>query len=94
MLQSREEEEETAVRKATYPIDSLFLNRWSPRSMTGEELDDNKIMTLLKQQDGRHPLLTINLGDSYMLREIPNTGIEFLIFCLKEIKNGQVMLLY
>ncbi len=48
MLQSREEEEETAIRKATYPIDSLFLNRWSPRSMTGEELDDNKIMTLFE----------------------------------------------
>ena len=48
MLQSREEEEETVIRKATYPIDSLFLNRWSPRSMTGEELDDNKIMTLFE----------------------------------------------
>jgi nitroreductase len=51
MLQSREEEEEkleTARRKPTYPIESLFLNRWSPRSMTGEELDDNEIMTLFE----------------------------------------------
>ena len=51
MLQSREEEEEkmeTARRKPTYPIDSLLLNRWSPRSMTGEELNDNEIMTLFE----------------------------------------------
>jgi hypothetical protein len=51
MLQSREEEEEklgTARRKPTYPIDSLFLNRWSPRSMTGEELDDEDLMTLFE----------------------------------------------
>jgi nitroreductase len=44
MLQSRED----AIRKPTYPIDSLFLNRWSSRSMTGEELDDNEIMTLFE----------------------------------------------
>jgi hypothetical protein len=48
MLQSREEEEETAIRKPAYPIDSLFLNRWLSRSMTGEELDDEDIMTLFE----------------------------------------------
>jgi Nitroreductase family len=48
MLQSKEEEEETAKRKPTYQIDPLFHNRWSPRSMTGEELDDEDIMTLFE----------------------------------------------
>jgi hypothetical protein len=44
MLQSREEEEElleTARRKPTYPIDSLFTNRWSPRSMIMKEREKN-----------------------------------------------------
>ena len=28
------------IRKPAYKINPLFLNRWSPRSMTGEELND------------------------------------------------------
>ena len=29
----------TERRQSTYKINPLILNRWSPRSMTGEELD-------------------------------------------------------
>ena len=35
-------------RKSTYPINPLILNRWSPRSMTGEELDNEEIMSLFE----------------------------------------------
>lgn len=35
-------------RKATYPIDEQFTKRWSPRSMTGEELDDKQLLTLFE----------------------------------------------
>jgi nitroreductase len=35
-------------RKPTYTINPLILNRWSPRSMTGEELDDGILMTLFE----------------------------------------------
>ncbi|HSX04058.1 MAG TPA: nitroreductase family protein [Rhabdochlamydiaceae bacterium] len=35
-------------RKTKYPILPLFLNRWSPRSMTGEEMTDVEIMTLFE----------------------------------------------
>ena len=35
-------------RKSTYPINPLILNRWSARSMTGEELDNEEIMSLFE----------------------------------------------
>ena len=35
-------------RQSTYKINPLILNRWSPRSMTGEELDDDTIMSLFE----------------------------------------------
>jgi nitroreductase len=38
----------TERRQSTYIINPLILNRWSPRSMTGEELDDDTIMSLLE----------------------------------------------
>ena len=36
------------VRKADYPIDKIFLNRWSPRAMSGEELTDTELFTLFE----------------------------------------------
>ncbi|HEY6950456.1 MAG TPA: nitroreductase family protein [Nitrososphaeraceae archaeon] len=35
-------------RITEYPINPLILNRWSPRSMTGEELDEDDIMSLFE----------------------------------------------
>ncbi|MBI2548432.1 nitroreductase family protein [Candidatus Woesearchaeota archaeon] len=35
-------------RKANYDIDHLFLNRWSPRSMTGEALIEDEFMPLFE----------------------------------------------
>jgi nitroreductase len=35
-------------RKSTYNIHSLILSRWSPRSMTGEELTDEVLMSLFE----------------------------------------------
>ena len=40
--------ESGSVRKSDYPINSLILNRWSPRSMTGEALNDDDIMSLFE----------------------------------------------
>ena len=40
--------ESQTIRKPAYPINPLILNRWSPRSMTGEELDDDDIMSLFE----------------------------------------------
>jgi len=44
MQESRNE----TIRKSAYPINPLILNRWSPRSMTGEELRDDDIMSLFE----------------------------------------------
>src|SRR4030066_58856 len=43
-----QESETERSRKSTYPINPLILNRWSPRSMTGEELDNEGIMSLFE----------------------------------------------
>jgi nitroreductase len=36
------------VRKADHPIESLFLERWSPRAMSGEPLSEGEILTLFE----------------------------------------------
>jgi len=36
------------TRKADYPIDNLFLDRWSPRAMSGEEIGERDLMVLLE----------------------------------------------
>ena len=43
-----QESETERSRKSTYQINPLILNRWSPRSMTGEELDNEEIMSLFE----------------------------------------------
>jgi len=35
-------------READYPVDELFLDRWSPRAMSGEELAEDDLMTLFE----------------------------------------------
>src|SRR5215470_10715693 len=37
-----------AKRKPNYPIEPLLLNRWSPRSMTGEPLPDEELFALFE----------------------------------------------
>lgn len=43
-----QESEIEITRRATHPINPLILNRWSPRSMTGEELKNEDIMSLFE----------------------------------------------
>jgi nitroreductase len=35
-------------RKADYPINELFLDRWSPRAMSGEEISQEELFTLFE----------------------------------------------
>ena len=35
-------------RNANYDIEPIFLNRWSPRAMTGDELKDDELMPLFE----------------------------------------------
>jgi nitroreductase len=35
-------------RKADFPIDRLFVRRWSPRAMSGESITDHEMMTLFE----------------------------------------------
>ena len=36
------------IRKPDHPIESLFVERWSPRAMSGEPLSDGEILTLFE----------------------------------------------
>ena len=35
-------------RKPRYEVDDLFINRWSPRAMSGEEIDETTLMSLFE----------------------------------------------
>ena len=35
-------------RKADHPVDKIFLNRWSPRAMTGEAISQDDLMSLFE----------------------------------------------
>lgn len=35
-------------RSSHYPIDNMFLERWSPRAMSGAEISDHDLMTLFE----------------------------------------------
>src|ERR1700720_2738631 len=35
-------------RTADYPIDALFLERWSPRAFTGEAISTRELLTFLE----------------------------------------------
>lgn len=41
-------EEVRTQRKPNYDVHPLIVNRWSPRSMTGEELSDDELMPLFE----------------------------------------------
>src|SRR6185295_20245618 len=36
------------VRRADHPVDNLFLDRWSPRAMSGEEIPAEDLMVLFE----------------------------------------------
>lgn len=36
------------MRRADHPIDTLFLDRWSPRAMSGEEIPESELMLLFE----------------------------------------------
>lgn len=41
-------EKGSTVRRADHPIDPLFLDRWSPRAMSGEPIPEADLMTLFE----------------------------------------------
>src|SRR5512138_1555466 len=35
-------------RQADHPVERIFVDRWSPRAMSGEELSDEAVLTLFE----------------------------------------------
>jgi nitroreductase len=71
--------ESESVRKPHYPINPLILNRWSPRSMTGEGLNDDDIMSLFEAARWAPSTYNNNHGDLFMPKETQNIGTGSLI---------------
>jgi len=42
------EKEIKEFRKPEFPVESVFLNRWSPRAMSGEKISDKELMSLFE----------------------------------------------
>lgn len=36
------------MRRAEHPVDEIFLDRWSPRAMSGEEIEESELLTLFE----------------------------------------------
>ena len=36
------------IRRAHYPVDAIFLDRWSPRAMSGAEISEHELLTLFE----------------------------------------------
>jgi hypothetical protein len=56
----------TKIRKVENNINPLFVNRWSPRAMSGEEISHDDLMGLFKLLGGHLHLIIISLGGLYM----------------------------
>ena len=41
-------EKGSTIRRADHPIDTLFLDRWSPRAMSGEAFTEEELLVLLE----------------------------------------------
>ena len=39
---------QASPRKSEYPIDPMFLDRWSPRAFTGETISEHDLLTMLE----------------------------------------------
>jgi nitroreductase len=48
LIISMSDPEVTQIRTPTQEINPVFVNRWSPRGMTGEELNDEDLMALFE----------------------------------------------
>ncbi len=40
--------QQKTTRTAQYSVDEIFMNRWSPRAMSGEEMSDTELMSLFE----------------------------------------------
>ena len=79
-------------RRCNYQIAPLLLERWSPRSMTGEPVTDGEFFPRFEAAPWRHRHTIVNYGG--LLSHDAGTGsssTSFSLFAHQEIKCGQRM---
>jgi hypothetical protein len=55
-------------RKADFPIEPIFVRRWSPRAMSGEPITNQEMMTLFEAARWQGACRVATLRRGYMLR--------------------------
>lgn len=69
-------------RTSDYPIDAQFIERWSPRAMANDAIDDQTLLSFLKRRAGRHRPTTFSRGALPTASTVLTAGrttLEFLI---------------
>ncbi|MEW7000743.1 hypothetical protein M5585_12455 [Serratia ureilytica] len=68
-------------RTSDYPIDAQFIERWSPRAMANDAIDDQTLLSFLKRRAGRLRPTTFSRGALPTASTVPTAGrtTEFLI---------------
>lgn len=75
-------------RKPEYEIHSLILGRWSPRSMTEEEISDEELMPLFEAARWAPSSYNNQPWRFIYAKKILKTGRIFLIYWWMEINCG------
>lgn len=75
-------------RKADYPIDRIFLERWSPRAFTGEEISEQDLLTILEAARWAPSSYNSQPGRSYMHVKTRHPGKSFSVCSTSLIKPG------
>ena len=71
------------MRQPEYPIESLILNRWSPRSISGEAVSDKKLMPLFEAARWAPSSYMLNHGICSLQKE--KQRIKNSCLCLKRL---------
>ena len=66
------------IRKADHEIEALLLDRWSPRTMSGEEISHEELMRLFEAARWAPPPGPLRRGDSYVQRQKTVTCYDFV----------------
>jgi nitroreductase len=75
-------------RTPDHDIDPIFLNRWSPRAMSGETIATEQLMSLFEAARWAPSSYNGQLWRFLYAPGTVNTGSAFSIYWLRPTKNG------
>ena len=79
------------IRKADFPIEPPLLDRWSPRSMSGEEISRGELMQPFQAARGAPSSFNANSGELFMGAAAPSIGQHSSSYWSKGTSHGRRM---